>query len=69
MLDAFRLCCEKKIARQRSMKTFQQAAMSYKEALILAREADERSFETRTAGMGGAYRTRMAYMPTGVDLP
>jgi hypothetical protein len=69
MMDAFRLCCEKKIARQRSMKTFAQAAASFKEALILAREADERSFETRTAGMGGALRTRMAYMPTGVDIP
>jgi len=69
MMDAFRLCCEKKIARQRSMKTMSQAAALYKEALLLAREADERSFETRAAGMGGAYRTRMAYMPTGVDIP
>lgn len=69
MTNAMRCCCEKRFARQRSMKTYMQAVATYKEALVLAREADERSFETRSAGMGGAYRTRMAFQPRGVDVP
>jgi hypothetical protein len=69
MMNAFRCCCEKRFARQRSMKQYPQAVQAYKEALFLAREADVRTTEQRAAGQGGSYRTRMAYMPVGADVP
>jgi hypothetical protein len=71
MLTAFLRCCEKQIALTRSKTSgaAQQAEAAYQKALILAREADSRSFAIETVGNSHMYPYRLANMPQGPDIP
>jgi hypothetical protein len=71
MLTALLRCCEKQISltRSRTSGAYQQANAAYQQALILAREADSRSFAIETVGNSHMYPYRLANMPQGPDIP
>jgi hypothetical protein len=60
--------CEFQAAMARHMKDRPEAASAYRDALILAREADSRNFSEAVAGQRAAYPFRLAYFPTGPDI-
>lgn len=68
MQTAFLRCCEKQEAIVRIMKNRADADAAWKQALIEARESDNRSFGDRVAGQRGVLRQRLAYMPRGSDV-
>jgi hypothetical protein len=53
LFTAFLRCCEKQEAISRIMENQAAAKSAYLESLVLAREADSRSFAPRVAGQGG----------------
>lgn len=66
MLTAFLRCCEKQNAITRLMKSSKGIAETYREALVYAMEADNRTFATRGAGMS-AWRPSLSDYPGGAD--
>lgn len=68
MLTAFQRCCEKQETIARIMKNRADAMSGYQAALILAREADSRTFAERVAGGPRTRPYRWAYMPAGQDV-
>jgi hypothetical protein len=68
MHSGFLRCCEYKMALARRMKDAPDVLSLYNRELILAKEADSRSTERRSAGHMGPSLTRLADMPTGPDL-
>ncbi len=71
MLTALLRCCEKQISltRSKASRSLKDAENAYKDALILAREADSRSFAIETVGSSHMYPYRLANMPAGPDIP
>jgi hypothetical protein len=71
MLTALLRCCEKQasISRAKTSRNLKDAEAAYKDALILAREADSRSFAIETVGNSHMYPYRLANMPSGPDIP
>jgi len=67
MLEAYFRCAEKHLSIVRNLKGVEFAHRAYKDALILAEEADSRSFQGRVAGEGGPYRQRLANMPISFE--
>jgi hypothetical protein len=68
MLTAYQAGIEKELARRKRMKDRDQADAVYREELLMAQQADARSFEQRSSGAHPAYLPRFANMPTGPDI-
>ena len=68
MLNALLRCCEYQLALTRSRADVAQLAAQYREALILAREADSRNMALEAAGTIPRYPYRLAQMPRGPDV-
>ena len=68
MFTALLRCCEAQTTITRLMKNLPQAQASYRDALILAREADSRSYARRGPGAKRAGYRRLANMPRGPDV-
>jgi hypothetical protein len=68
MMLAYWRCCEKNMTINRSMKEMAALQGAYRDALILAKECDARVQARRSAGVGGHYRPRLAFMPRGADI-
>ncbi len=68
MANALYRCCERQAGMSRSRKDRNVLDIAYKEALILAREADARNFASESSGGTPAYPYRMADMPRGADV-
>lgn len=67
MLTAFWRCVEKELGVLRKMKDRDELFNLYRQALILAREADSRSFQPRAAGMASGMPYRLRDFPAGAD--
>ncbi len=68
MFTALLRCCEAQVTIGRIMKNLPAAQAMYREALILAREADSRSFARRNPGGSRLGYRRMVDMPRGADV-
>jgi hypothetical protein len=69
MLAAYLRGCERQVAISRGLKNNEQAEEAYKTALLLARDADSRSFARRSASTPGTYLRRLRDFPAGPDEP
>lgn len=69
MLEAFVRLCELHAGVQRKHKDRPVLEVAYRNALILAKEAESRVFQRRVAGVPWPYRQRLAHMPRGPDIP
>lgn len=67
MLTALLRGVESQLAKSRRMGDRQEAEAEYLKALLLAREADSRSFEDSRVGGSLPYPARLADMPLGAD--
>lgn len=67
MLNALLRACEFQLAMARRMPDRAQAERDYERELILAREADSRSFAAAAVGPNRPWPVRLADMPTGAD--
>ncbi len=68
MLDAYWRCVEKELGVIRRMKDRGEMNAAYREALLLAMEADSRSFQPRSAGPGSVWPYRLRDFPAGPDV-
>ncbi len=68
MFTALLRCCEQQTTIVRIMKNLAMAQGNYRDALILAREADARSYARRSPGPRRAGYRRLANMPRGSDV-
>lgn len=69
MLNAFWRNCEYQVALSKSLKTLPRVQESYQRALILAREADSRSFVEVTAGAPVRWKVPVKYWPYTAPTP
>ncbi len=68
MLNALLRCCEKHAGLSRARADRMILESAYREALILAREADSRNFAMEASGSVSVYPYRLAQMPRGPDV-